>query len=90
MLVCFLTRSLLNIPHLVSMLCKLNLLASSLLFFFSIHVFSNDYKVVFGNASIKRRLLVVEGDNVCFITGTGGTVAVDDCCAGVAVKGATR
>ena len=42
--------------------------------------------VVFGNVSDRERQLVVEGNDVCFITGISGTVAKDDCCAGAAIK----
>ena len=60
-------------------LCKQNLLFSSL----PIWVFVFPPMIVFGNASNKGRSLVVD---TCFITGICGTVARDDCCAGVAVK----
>ena len=33
---------------------------------------------------------IVEGDDVCFITGIAGTVEKGDCCAGVAIKWGTH
>ncbi len=41
---------------------------------------------MFGDATDKGGLLVLEGDEVSFITCIGTTVAEDDCCVGVAIK----
>ena len=45
---------------------------------------------MFGNALDHGRQLVVEGNNVRFITGIDGTIAGDDYCAGIAVKWSTH
>ena len=44
--------------------------------YLSIHASTDDQNAVFGNASDKERELVVEGDDVRFITGISGT---NDC-----------
>ena len=41
---------------------------------------------MFGSVLDKGRLLVVEGDNVYFITGIGRSVGKDDCHADVTIK----
>ena len=52
----------------------------------SIHIYSDDENVVFGNVSDKRRYQVIKGGDVRFIICIGWTVARDDCCAAVAIK----
>ena len=52
-------------------------------------LFSYMIRLVFDNVSDKGRKLVV-GDDVCFITGIGGTVARDYCCIEVTIKWCTH
>ena len=40
----------------------------------------------FGGATNKRRCLVIEGDEVCFVSNIGRSEIGDECCAGVAIK----
>ena len=54
--------------------------------YLNIHVPTDDGNVVFGNITDKEKKLVLEGDDVRFISGVGGSVVGIDCCAGVAVK----
>ena len=44
---------------------------------------------MFWDATNKRGLLVIEGDEFCLVTNIGRAVAGDECCAGVAIKRGT-
>ena len=46
----------------------------------------NDQNVVSGNVSNKGRQLIIEGGDVCFITGIRRTVPRDNCCAGFTIR----
>ena len=41
---------------------------------------------MFRNVLDTGRQLIVKGDDVYLITGIGGTLARDDCCAGIGIK----
>ena len=85
MFVHFQVRILLDVPH----FCLTSCVVEFALFVFtylSIHVSTDDRHVVFGKATGKGRQLVIEGDEVRFISSIGRTVARDGCCVGLAVK----
>ena len=57
--------------------------------YLSIHNSSDDYTALFGNMSDKGKYLVVEADDICFITVILRTVIRSDCCTEVSVKCST-
>ena len=58
--------------------------------YLTIHVSTNDLNVMFGNESNKERWFVIEGNDIHSITGISGTVARDNCYAGVVIKWSTH